>query len=75
MAEEKRGFTVKEACIYLGISRTTLYRLVDQGSITHVNIGGRIVFDRKDLDDLIEKSKAKPEQSTRGRRKKPPKLD
>jgi excisionase family DNA binding protein len=54
----KRLLTVKAACNYLSISRTTLYRMIEQKEIPVVNIGGRTLFDKKDLDQLIEKSKS-----------------
>jgi excisionase family DNA binding protein len=54
----KRLFTVKAACTYLSISRTTLYRMIEQKEIPIVNIGGRTLFDKEDLDRLIEESKS-----------------
>ena len=58
MAEEiKRLFTVKEAWTYLGISRMSLYRMMERKEISPVKIGGRILFDRKDMDDFIDKAK------------------
>ncbi len=77
MPEEitKRLFTVNQACTYLSISRMSLYRLIRNGEIIPVNIGGRTLFDRKDLDELIEKAKDPGERppSKRGRKPKAPK--
>ena len=38
----------------------SLYRMIERKEIVPVKIGGRTLIDRKDLDDLIEKSKARP---------------
>jgi excisionase family DNA binding protein len=57
MTEEKRLFTVNEACVYLSVSRMSLYRMIQHKEIAPVSIGGRTLFDRKDLDELIEKAK------------------
>lgn len=59
MAEEITGrlLTVNEACRYLHLSRTTLYNMIERKEISPVSLGGRTLFDRKDLDDLIEKAK------------------
>jgi len=59
MAEEISGrlLTVNEACRYLHLSRTTLYNMIERKEISPVSLGGRTLFDRKDLDDLIEKAK------------------
>lgn len=60
MAEEIRTrlLTVKQTCTYLNISHTTLYRMIERKELTPVIIGGRTLFDKKDLDELIEKAKA-----------------
>jgi excisionase family DNA binding protein len=73
MVEEtpKRLLTVAKTCNYLSISRTTLYRMIEQKEIAPVIIGGRTLFDRKDLDDLIEKAKAPRETPVRRRGGKP----
>jgi len=55
--ETKRLFTVNEACIYLSISRMSLYRMMERKEITPVKIGNRTLFDKRDLDEFIEKSK------------------
>ncbi|OQB72535.1 MAG: Helix-turn-helix domain protein [Deltaproteobacteria bacterium ADurb.Bin135] len=58
MAEEiKRLFTVNEACTYLSISRMSLYRMMERKEIAPVKIGNRTLFDKRDLDEFIEKAK------------------
>ena len=56
---EKRLLTVKEACEYLRIGRSTLYRHIKQGKIKPVKIGKRTLIDKNDLDRLIEESKGR----------------
>ena len=74
MTEEsaKRLLTVKETCTYLCISHTTVYRMIAGKELHPVNIGGRTLFDRKDLDDLIEKAK-EPGQEPVRKKGRPPK--
>jgi excisionase family DNA binding protein len=67
-AQEKRLFTVNDACAYLSISRMSLYRLIQQKEILPLTIAGRTLFDRRDLDDLIERSK---DEGGKKRQKKP----
>ena len=69
-----RLLTVKQTCSYLNISHTTLYRMVERKEITPVSIGGRTLFDRKDLDEMIEKAKA-PEASPVKKRGRKPKTE
>jgi excisionase family DNA binding protein len=46
------------------LSRTTLYNIIERKETTSVNIGGRRLFDRKDLDELIERAKNENPQLT-----------
>lgn len=55
----KRLLDVKETCSYLAISRTTLYRLMKDKELTAITIYGKLLFDRYDLDEFIEKAKQK----------------
>lgn len=55
--QEKRLFTVNDTCAYLSISRMSLYRLIQQKKLLPLTIAGRTLFDRKDLDEFIERSK------------------
>jgi excisionase family DNA binding protein len=51
----KRGYTMKEACEYLGgVSRTTVYRLLGQGALTSYHLGVRHYFTKESLDRLID---------------------
>jgi len=54
---EKRLLTVKEACEYLGISKTTLYKLIKEGKLKPVKLGKITRFEKEDIDRLIKESK------------------
>jgi hypothetical protein len=43
----------------------TLYRMIERKEIASLNIGGRTLFDRKDLDELIERAKTSGAQPIR----------
>ena len=79
MAEEmtRRLLSVKEACYYLHLSRATLYHMIKRKEIVPVSIGGRTLFDRKDLDEMIEKVKAQGPQpiEEKGRKGRAPKAE
>lgn len=47
--------SVDETTEYLGIGRTTLYRLIDSGEIAVVKIRRRSLFRLADVDDYIER--------------------
>ena len=51
----KRFFSVKEAAFYLGISASSIYNRIhrearDPFPVPVKRIGGRVVFERRDLD-------------------------
>jgi excisionase family DNA binding protein len=51
--------TVIETCEVLRISRSKLYHLVEDGELKPVKIGKKVLFDEKDLQKFIERSKKK----------------
>jgi excisionase family DNA binding protein len=54
----KRLFTVVEAASYLSLSASTLNRLrVNGGGPRYAKLGGKILYDLRDLDQWIEDSK------------------
>jgi excisionase family DNA binding protein len=58
MAEDqKRLFTIKEACAYLAISRMSIYRLIRTKELVPVTLAGRTLIDKADLDRLVERAK------------------
>jgi len=57
MAEEKLLISVEEAASYLGVQRSTIYPLAWRRKIPSVKMGRPLLFDRKDLDRMIEAGK------------------
>lgn len=53
----KRLMDVAECASYLGRSEGAVRGLIWKGRLPVVKLDGRVQIDKKDLDDLIEKSK------------------
>ncbi len=51
---EKAAFTIDESCVYLSISRPTLYRIMEAKEIRNFHIGRRRLILKTDLDLFIE---------------------
>jgi excisionase family DNA binding protein len=49
-------YTVGEAAVVLGISRTHAYELVGRGELAHVRLGRRIVVPRAALQRMLDVS-------------------
>jgi len=60
MEERKRLLSAREAGIYLGLSHRTLWAWARQGIISFVRIRRRVLFDRVDLDKMIEEQTEGP---------------
>ncbi len=54
---EKRLISVEDAARYLGVQKSTIYSWAARKKVPSVKIGRRLLFDRKDLDDIIEERK------------------
>lgn len=50
----RMAYTVKEACSLLTISRTTLYRHINDGLIEAVRLGGRTIIPAANLQRLMQ---------------------
>jgi len=48
------ALNVKQAAQYIGVSERNIWRLKANGDIPHSQIGGRIVFRIKALDQFLE---------------------
>ncbi len=57
MTEEKRLFSVGDAAKYLGVQKTIIYSWAWRRKIPSVKMGRRLLFDREDLDQMIETGK------------------
>ncbi len=53
----KRWYSVKEAAEYMGRTQGAMRALQGNGKIPHSRFAGRVMFDRLDLDDLMEGGK------------------
>ena len=56
---QRRALSVEEAARAVGISRATLYRLVQQKRLATVKIGSRRLVPVTALDNLLEKAATK----------------
>lgn len=56
---ERRALSVAEAARTIGLSRATVYRLVQQKRLATVKIGSRRLVPVTALDNLLEKAAAK----------------
>ncbi len=56
---QKDIFTLEEACLYMGISKSTMYKLTSQTkSITFYKPTGKLIyFKRNDLDEFMLQNK------------------
>ena len=54
-ATTRRLLTTKQACEYLQVSTTTLWRLTKRRALTAVRVGGRTQYDVKELDRFIRR--------------------
>jgi excisionase family DNA binding protein len=55
----KEFLNINEVCKLIGISRRTVYRLLEQGILHKVKIGTRTIIKRSELDKLLEQPKPK----------------
>ncbi|MDA0988811.1 MAG: helix-turn-helix domain-containing protein [Chloroflexi bacterium] len=51
---EKAAFSIREATVYLGINRATLYRLMNSGALESFHVGRRRLLARSALDRFIQ---------------------
>ncbi len=56
---EKRLICVEEATKYLGVPKSTIFSLAWRRKIPSVRMGRHLLFDRQDLDQMIEAGKRK----------------
>lgn len=49
--------SVKELAVYLGISESGVYRLLKAGDLAGVKVGGRTLFERREVREFIEASR------------------
>ena len=54
LIKQKEFWSIKEACFYLGIGRTTLYRAIKRKQIKSLNIGRRVIIHRDQIHELFK---------------------
>jgi excisionase family DNA binding protein len=52
-ASQKDYLNVKETCVFMGISRTTLWRLIKNNSLGVKSIGRKRIFRKSDLETFL----------------------
>ena len=55
--KEKVYLTVKEACELIRTSRVTLHRMIRRGMVPSYKIGGKRLFNRKELIQWVKSQK------------------
>lgn len=54
----KLSYGIKEACDATGLSRPTIYRLIEKGELHPIKVGTRTLLLRKDLEAFLERQAA-----------------
>lgn len=64
---ERNGLTLDEAASYVGVSPTTLRRVIERGELPAARVGGpqkgRLIILRNELDDYLARQQQEFEQS------------
>lgn len=55
--ETSEFLTKKEVCKLLHVSLTTLWRWANEGTLTPINIAGKVLYRREDIDAVINPPK------------------
>jgi excisionase family DNA binding protein len=55
LLSQKHSFQIKEACLFSGLCRSTIYKLASAGKLRMVRIGGRRLILREDLERLLNR--------------------
>lgn len=50
----KEFLSINDVCKLIGISRRTVYRLIEQGNLKKIKVGTRTILKRAELDKLLE---------------------
>jgi excisionase family DNA binding protein len=51
---DEKLWGLNEVGEYLGIPRSSIYKMTSAGTIPHVKLGGRVRFRRKDIDRWLD---------------------
>jgi excisionase family DNA binding protein len=47
------SYSVKDVCTLLGLGRTTIYKLLEQGCLTRIKVGSRTLIPAGDVEALL----------------------
>ena len=47
------SYSVKDVCALLGLGRTTIYKLIEDGSLTRIKVGSRTLIPAGDVEALL----------------------
>lgn len=50
---ERQGYNVGEAARIIGVGRTTMHKMLNQGRIRPVKIGARTIIPKSEIDRLL----------------------
>ena len=50
----KKWLNRDQACVYLGVKRSTIYSMISDRMIPHYRIGAKLRFEQSELDSWIE---------------------
>lgn len=53
--EDRLAYSIVEAAGVIGVGRTTMYALIDAGSIPTVTVGRRRLVTRRALEDYLDR--------------------
>jgi excisionase family DNA binding protein len=53
MAQDKIALNVSEAAKLIGVSQTTIYKMVNNGEIPHARVRSRIIFHKGVVEDWL----------------------
>lgn len=59
IAAEKLSYRMDEAAIATGLSKATLYRLVEKGELTTLKVGSRTLIRREVLQAFLERAEGR----------------
>jgi len=54
--KECEYLSITQTCVLVGISRTTLYRLLKSNRLNHINIGRRVIIRKLDIERLYDQT-------------------
>lgn len=49
-------FTIQECCRYIGLKRTSIYKLINQGKLQKIKVSGRTLVTLSSLDTLLREA-------------------